>query len=52
MLDYTANAGDEIWIEFPTYDGLLTVFAVDLGLGSTNSFKQIQCSYVIASIPT
>jgi len=43
MIDYTANAGDEIWIEFPTYDGLYTVFAEDLGLSmaSTDTFKQI-----------
>jgi hypothetical protein len=54
MIDYTANAGDEIWIEFPTYDGLYTVFAEDLGLSmaSTDTFKQIQCSIAIALVPT
>jgi len=54
MIDYTANAGDEIWIEFPTYNGLYTAFAEDLRLSmaSKDTFKQIQCSIAIALVPT
>lgn len=41
MLDYTANINDEIWLEYPTYDGIRNVYAEDLGFGlaTTEDFK-------------
>ncbi|EWS73604.1 hypothetical protein TTHERM_000251239 (macronuclear) [Tetrahymena thermophila SB210] len=39
-----AVQGDEIWIEFQTFDRLKNVFKIDLGLGFSDISAQIGCS--------
>lgn len=42
--------GDEIWIEFPTFNRQFDVFPVDLGLNFFEEYKKMTCALDIGSL--